>query len=477
MTLHEAIKELVAQFGENIVTEVRLANLLADLNGYQDYPAMKMVLKDILKAGYGKKLFDIYSKDAQNAIRKSVNYAQTFAIESNYKEDLVSYAFDCVLFALGCITTINEPMTKGYDPYTKGNGDILDNLANQLASLQKQYLDLLDRLVTLPQNIYKDAPGYYSTEALNKLYAVEAKIAVIIKETNSTVSLDWCTNKRTEKIEYFKKQKTDAVAKGLDELRCQYTTLLASLIIVPKKFGIKRSGHYDDNGEKKLSSVEDDIKLNYYNMGNTYDNWCEKEKNKYLAKYHIDNKSVALQLSAKIGIPAAIFIGASGTGISYMTSSSAIEQFEHTIALGEQQATAGEYGKAIQLFSDAKNNYTASFRPIHYQGIAVEHIKKIVNNVTQSSVKMVEEGRLIDANTLLSSLPQEVISENKQLSEQYNSAKSALDKAINDGLDNLISDIASNHGKLSDTSKQKLNELLKINPNDYWLNFIKNKEK
>lgn len=160
-----------------------------------------------------------------------------------------------------------------------------------------------------------------------------------------------------------------------------------------------------------------------------------------------------------------------------MTSSSAIEQFEHTIALGEQQATAGEYGKAIQLFSDAKNNYTASFRPSHYQGIAVEHIKKIVNNVTQSSVKMVEEGRLIDANTLLSSLPQEVISKNKQLSEQYNSAKSALDKAINDGLDNLISDIASNHGKLSDTSKQKLNELLKINPNDYWLNFIKNKEK
>lgn len=34
MTLHEAIKKLVAQFGESIVTEVRLANLLADLNGY-----------------------------------------------------------------------------------------------------------------------------------------------------------------------------------------------------------------------------------------------------------------------------------------------------------------------------------------------------------------------------------------------------------------------------------------------------------
>lgn len=90
---------------------------------------------------------------------------------------------------------------------------------------------------------------------------------------------------------------------------------------------------------------------------------------------------------------------------------------------------------------------------------------------------MIEEGKLMDASTLLSSLPQKVISENQQFSEQYNSAKSTLDKAINEGLDNLISDISSNHGKLSGTAKQKLVELLKINPNDYWLNFIKNKEK
>lgn len=112
MTLHEAIKKLVAQFGESIVTEVRLANLLADLNGYQDYPAMKMVLKEFLKAGYGKKLFDIYSKDSQNAISKSVDFTKTFASVSNYKEDLISYASDCILFALGCITTINEPMNQ-----------------------------------------------------------------------------------------------------------------------------------------------------------------------------------------------------------------------------------------------------------------------------------------------------------------------------------------------------------------------------
>lgn len=477
MKLHEAIKQLVTQFGESVVTEVRLANLLADLNSYQDYPAMKMVLKDMLKAGYGKKLFDVYSNDSQNAVSKSVAYTQTFADESNYKEDLISYAFDCILFALGCITTINEPMTKGYDPYTKGNSDILDNLVNQLASLQKQYLDLLDRMVTLPQNIYKDAPGYYSTEALNKLYAVEVKMAVIIKETNSTVSLDWCKEKRTEKLKYFKKQKVDAVAEELDKLKSKYKKMLASLLFVPKKLGIKCSGYYDDKSEEKLSSVEDNIKLYYYNRGKTYDNWCEKEKNKYLAKYCVDRKSIALQLLAKIGIPAAVIFGAAGTGISYMTSTSAIDQFEHTISLGEQQAKVGEYRKALQLFSEAKKNYTASFRTSHYQDIADEHISMSINDATQSCVKMVKEGKLMNASTLLLSLPQNIISETQQYSEQYNSAKSTLDKAINNGLDHLILDISNNHGKLSPTSKQKLHELLKVSPNNYWLNFIKNKEK
>lgn len=477
MKLHEAIKQLVAQFGESIVTEVRLANLLADLNGYQDYPAMKTVFKDLLKADYGEKLYDAYSKDSQKVLNDSADYTKAFASESNYKEDLVSYAFDCLLFALGCITTINEPLTKGFDPYSKGNGDILDNLASQLASLQKQYLDLLDRLATLPQNIFKDAPGYYSTDALNKLYAIEAKIAVIIKETNSTVSLDWCDKKRQEKLAYFKKQKADAVTKGLDPLKDKYIKLLASLLIVPKKLFVKRSGYYDENGEKELSIVENDIKLIYYNMGKTYDDWCAKEKNNYLAQHSVDSKSVALQLFAKIGIPAAVAIGATGTGVSYVSSASDIEQFEHTISLGEEQASAGNYGQALQLFSDAKNNYTASFRTGHYQDIANEHISSSVNDATQSTIKMVDGGQLMAASTLLSSLPKDVFSENQQYLEQYNTAKSALDKAINEGLENLISDIASSHGRLSASAKQKLDELLKINPNDYWLNFIKNKEK
>lgn len=35
-------------------------------------------------------------------------------------------------------------------------------------------------------------------------------------------------------------------------------------------------------------------------MGKAYDDWCEKEKNNYLAKYHVESKSIALQLFANL---------------------------------------------------------------------------------------------------------------------------------------------------------------------------------
>ncbi len=97
MKLHEATKQLVAQFSKNIVTEVRLANLIADINGYEEYPAMKMVFKDLLKAGYGQMLYDAYKKKPLLAFNKSINYTKEFVSKSNYKEDLVSYAFDSLL--------------------------------------------------------------------------------------------------------------------------------------------------------------------------------------------------------------------------------------------------------------------------------------------------------------------------------------------------------------------------------------------
>lgn len=477
MKLHEAIKQLVTQFGESVVTEVRLANLLADLNGYQDYPAMQTVLKEVLKAGYGQIFYSAYKTNPQKALNEELNLIKKIAIETRFKEDLISYSLDCILFAIGGITTINEPFSKGFDAYSSGSGDILNNLSSQLSALKKQYVDMLDKLVTLPNNILRDAPGYYSTEALNQLYAIEAKIAVILQETNASKDLNWCKQKRREKIENFKQQKADVVIKSLDPKKHEYIQYLKTLLIIPHKFFIKKSGYYDLSGEQKLNAIEEDIKLIYYNMGKSYDNWCENEKAQHQSKYIVDNRNIARQIFLKIAIPVIIIFGFGSASISYMSSADDIERFEQSIADGEQLISKGDYAKALQIFSSARANYNASFRTSHYKNIASEHINSSIEDAVQMSLSLTSNGKLVESSDLLKSLSQKIVSENSQNSDKYNRAKTELSKAVENGLDNIISNISSNNGKLDAKGCETLNELLKINPNDYWLNLIKNKEK
>ena len=70
MKLQEALKQLIFQFGEDIVGDIKLANLLADFNAYGEYPAMKQIFKDSQKAGYGEKLLEAYRKDKKLRLRR-----------------------------------------------------------------------------------------------------------------------------------------------------------------------------------------------------------------------------------------------------------------------------------------------------------------------------------------------------------------------------------------------------------------------
>lgn len=636
MKLHEAIKQLIGQFGKGIVTEVRLANLLADLNGYEEYPAMKSVFKDLEKVGFGQKLYDSYCKNPDSTQDNINNYIRQCVEKTGYKEDLVSYGFDSILYGLGVLQIVNEPLSKGYDPKSKV-GDILDTMDEQLDALKKQYLDSLDRLATKPNDILHDAPAYYSAEAQNKLYAIEAKIEVLQHELGKHEENDWCRNKKIMKLFDFKKEKNDTICKELlklyspyierlyflssqvkeytysstvfssndtlhtletdneklfllqkqmdaidnswrlkaissrvveeerkrkhaattilNELKSKYSEVLEeclvlpqkenqtskihydekgstclsaiescikfayanaeiayddwckvtkdnvltkcnkdyarkrleglkseylrqldNLIIIPHKFFIKLSGYYDEHGSLSLSKLESQIRCACADSNTTYDNWCEKTKEGFLAKNKVEANNVIAQVVCKLGIPAAILVGATTTSISYTTSSDAIQRFERTISLGEQKDAANQYGEAMQLFSDAKAHYDGTFRSGHYESLANEHINSSIDKAVTDCQQLIDQGRLNDANNLLKSLPTKIITENTENSDKVNAVQKSLKKAIDEGLNKLITNISENKGHLDANAKEQLNELLAINPNDYWLNFIKNKE-
>lgn len=475
MKLHDAIKTLVAQFGESVVAEVRLANLLADLNAYGEYPSMKQVVKESLKLGYGRKLLELYRSDPQHAVDKCTELVRELAEESNYKEDLISYGFDCILFGLGCLSNVNEPLSQGFDPYTQVNGNILDNLTDYLSSYQKRYLDLLDRLITKPKDILSDAAAYYSAEAMNELYAVEAKIHALQQQLG-IADVEWCTNHRKTKLADHKKQKTDAVKKELAVLKGQYQTILTSSIMVPRKLLVKRSGYYLEETLKDLSEIETGIRRAYYNLGQQYDDWCEREKEKYIEKYKVEPKAVVLQLLVKIGMPAAVIIFLLGAGVSYLLSYDSIKKFEESLQTAEQATLQGNYGRALRLVGEAKSDYDATFIPFYYHSVAERRIVSNVDKAVAECTSLLEHKKFFAASTLLKSLPQDIVAENEDNAGKVQAVQASIDTAVENGLNDLIANISQNNGHLDEESMALLGEFLATTPDDYWLNFIKNRE-
>ena len=62
----------------------------------------------------------------------------------------------------------------------------------------------------------------------------------------------------------------------------------------------------------------------------------------------------------------------------------------------------------------------------------------------------------------------------KNITQQIDNSLSARTSAI---VDQLLNEIYANNGKLSESSRQELNEMIEVIPDNYWLNFIKEKSK
>lgn len=222
--------------------------------------------------------------------------------------------------------------------------------------------------------------------------------------------------------------------------------------------------------------MERDIRSSCQAIAADYDNWCEKEKTACLTRHHVATGSVAAQIVAKIAIPAAAVPLAASTGVSYITSLSSIEQFEQTVALGEAKAAAGEYGATLNLFSQARDGYHASFRRGHYVEVADAAIATATTDAAAQCDRHIAAGHLVAAHTLLVSLPRAAIVRDATAQAGVKAAEKKLATATRGGVEHLIDGIAQGGGHLDGKGKALLADLLTLRPHDYWLNFIKSKE-
>lgn len=106
MELHKAIRNVVETDGKQIVTDVRLVNILSDFRAFDAIPASKYILRAVIADGYAQKLLAIGVWNTQ-----SENLCNQFVSTTGFQSDYALMVFQSLAYGMGFLN--NMPiMTK-----------------------------------------------------------------------------------------------------------------------------------------------------------------------------------------------------------------------------------------------------------------------------------------------------------------------------------------------------------------------------
>lgn len=110
MVLHYIIKKIISEYGKNIVSDLRLYNILTDLNAFKYEPeSIKFVLKQVLLLR-GKEI--LHSQERSLPVQATVNqYTQYITDSCGFIENQVRYVVESIAFGIGWLTEMNKEFT------------------------------------------------------------------------------------------------------------------------------------------------------------------------------------------------------------------------------------------------------------------------------------------------------------------------------------------------------------------------------
>lgn len=473
--LHAGLKEVIDIQGADILCSAQLYNILADYAAYEEYPSTKVVFKDIVTRGYNTDIYNIYKTNASNPQSKINGLKAKFKKSSKYKEDIIDYVFDSICFALGLISTIKEPTSKGLDPYIKDTDSILDKLPKMLADLKVEYNKALQSLIVKPKDLIWDATAYYPASAENQLYLISGKIKVIANQLG-TNDYEQCLQSKQKVLNQNKNLKIGAVEEYLQSKKNEYCELLKKSLVIPGSRYISKPAYFDTAKLVEITKAEELIVCLYKEKEQAYDQWCENEKQRILAPYCVSSEKKARQILLKIALPAAILCGSGYYGESYLSSSDSIERYEQQISKASAFEESSEYSKAIETYMMAANGYDGSFNSGGYVAKANNKADLCFDKIKDIVTQQVEGKKYRKVLSLLSTLPENYLYGDQKRQDWVDKIKIEMSNSVEAEIDNLANQISASGGKLDENSRELLEDLLAVSPDNYWLRFIKNKK-
>ena len=342
----------------------------------------------------------------------------------------------------------------------------LDDL---MSTLERDYKTLMEKGHIVEDDEFGLKSAKFAPNVVSDLRSVEKKI-IIIGNKRKENRQSWIDKTKSD---FLASKSPPASARNgvLDQLKNDYLSRLSELDRSTKSGEIDFSDSTLKDTRRKL------INLGSL-LGKNMEQWCNAENDKLSKDREVrasKRKKRNVVVSAVAGV--ALLIGG-WQGISYTSSADARAAYETTMASAKAEYAQGNYTAALDLFQKAENDYDASYSSSSYKGEAhakaVETSDKIIANWEEKVRPLLQSKKVAQAKALTLALPTNLVLDGnseqvfKSISEQIDSD---LATRTTEMVDELLNDIYTHQGKA------ELDEMIKVVPDNYWLNFIKEKAK
>lgn len=353
--------------------------------------------------------------------------------------------------------------------------DVNRALNDIMSNLIREYRAEMEKGCSIEDDEFGLKSACFHPNVVSDLLAIEKKIIAIGKRKNENKQ-SWIDKTKSD----FLASKSSPISARngvLDQLKNEYLTKLNSLDKETKTGEIDFSDSELSEIRRKLINLGTLLNQNMVTWCDSENNHVTEEREKRFSKCKKRN----VIISSVAGL--ALIIGG-GNLISYTSSSDARATYEATMTSGNTEMSKGNYAAAITLFQKAENEYDASYSSSTYKkeahSKAAEASDKVIAEWVNQVTPLIKEVRPAKAKLLTMALPTNLVLEGssedtyKNITQQIDNSLSTRTSAI---VDQLLNEIYTNNGKLSESSKQELDEMIEVISDNYWLNFIKEKSK
>ena len=296
--------------------------------------------------------------------------------------------------------------------------------------------------------------------------------------------VDWCKNKKLDCLAKYRApySKRKSVAQAtIDSLTGDYNKLLTDSIVVSKGLLTGAKPFYEDATVGKLDEMAMKLRKaqTILRLPVTFDS--KKDMQAAIDAANKRRKSVRIALFSMIAIIVAVITIIAISKARYAAKKPSILAIENKIGEGDSLMSLKQFDKAYLAYENGIEFYGISYKQQMYQSKVDGKLKELSEQAIdeferQCNAIIAANNDYLPIEEFIGVIPKQVRNDGRY-TERIQSVVKRYQLKANESFeirfDSLLKDISKNKGKLSEDSKKELEALLKYNPNDYWLNFIK----